>query len=182
MSYIELSSKAPGMRGLIESFPDTGKLLSILANELLMRETCGLSVADREFIGGYVSKLNKCTFCGLGHSAIAEELSGKPGMVEAAVCDLDSADISGKLKALLRIAGKIQQDAKSVTTEDFELARKKGASEWDLHDTVLIAAMFCMMNRYVDGLGTEQPEDESIYRMMAPMIIKQGYIVNRNYK
>jgi hypothetical protein len=47
---------------------------------------------------------------------------------------------------------------------NFNLARAQGASDTEIHDTVLIAAAFCMFNRYVDGLDTWQPRDEALYR------------------
>ena len=34
----------------------------------------------------------------------------------------------------------------------------------EIHDTVLIAAAFCMFNRYVDGLATIAPEDPALLR------------------
>ena len=81
-----------------------------------------------------------------------------------------------KLKALLVIAGKVQQDGKLVTAADVEAARKLGATDLEIHDTVLIAAAFCMYNRYVDGLGTVQPDDEALYRERGRMVARNGYV------
>jgi len=68
------------------------------------------------------------------------------------------------MKALLAIAGKVQKGGKHVTAEDVERARSHGATDKEIHDTVLIAAAFCMFNRYVDGLDTWQPHDAEFYR------------------
>jgi len=84
--------------------------------------------------------------------------------------------VSPKLKALLAIAGKVQQDGKLVTAADVDAARKLGATDIEIHDTVLIAAAFCMFNRYVDGLGTDQPEDEALYRERGKRVAREGYV------
>jgi hypothetical protein len=85
------------------------------------------------------------------------------------------APISEKLKRLLVIAGKVQQGGKNVTEQDVEAARKLGATDKEIHDTVLIAAAFCMYNRYVDGLGTWQPHDDSMYEQMGKHLASEGY-------
>jgi hypothetical protein len=85
------------------------------------------------------------------------------------------------MKALLAVAGKEQKSGKQVTTEDIARAREQGASDKEIHDTVLIAAAFCMFNRYVDGLATWQPRDPEIYREIGKVTSKLGY-VGRDYK
>ena len=89
--------------------------------------------------------------------------------------DWQSAEISPKLKALLNLAGKVQLGGKHVTAEDVSAARDQGASDLDIRDAVLIAAVFCMCNRYVDGLGTWAPLDPDIYRQRAAQIVEHGY-------
>ena len=70
----------------------------------------------------------------------------------------------------------MQRDGKLVTAEDVEKARSQGATDIEIHDTVLIAAAFCMYNRYVDGLGTVQPRDEAMYRERGKMVARDGYV------
>lgn len=53
---------------------------------------------------------------------------------------------------------KVQRGGKLVTAEHVERARREGASDVEIHDTLLIAAAFCTYNRYVDGLDTWQPQ------------------------
>jgi hypothetical protein len=88
----------------------------------------------------------------------------------------EQAPVSDKLKALLAIAGKVQKGGKSVTTADIERARKHGATDREIHDTVLIAAAFCMYNRYVDGLATWAPQDPQPYRERGAILAEDGYI------
>ena len=73
------------------------------------------------------------------------------------------------------IAGKVQQDGKLVTRDDVEVARSLGATDLEIHDTVLIAAAFSMYNRYVDGLGTWQPRDAGMYAQMGKHLAEEGY-------
>jgi len=95
--------------------------------------------------------------------------------VQSVKHDFGQARISEKLKALLIIAGKVQKGGKYVTSEDVGRARKEGATDLEIHDTVLIAAVFCMCNRYVDGLATWAPEGPEYYRERAPIVAEEGY-------
>jgi alkylhydroperoxidase/carboxymuconolactone decarboxylase family protein YurZ len=90
--------------------------------------------------------------------------------------DFMQAAVSPKLKALLTIAGKVQQDGKLVTQVDVEAARVLGATDIEIHDTVLIAAAFCMYNRYVDGLDTVLPDEEALFRERGRRVARDGYV------
>lgn len=90
--------------------------------------------------------------------------------------DFSHADISDKLKALLAIAGKVQLGGRNVQPEDVQHARQHGATDQEIHDTVLIAAAFCMYNRYVDGLATWAPPDPAAYRQRAGKVAREGYL------
>jgi alkylhydroperoxidase family enzyme len=102
--------------------------------------------------------------------------------IDAVKRDPLSTPISDKLKALLQIAGKVQVSGKMVRPEDIEAARAKGATDREIHDTVLIAAAFCMYNRYVDGLATWAPQDRQFYIDRAPTRAAEGYIEYDLYK
>ena len=115
-------------------------------------------------------------FCELSHSAFAAlQLDGGFELVEEVKRDPDLAPIEPKLRTLLNIAGKVAVDGKSVTSSDIEAARAEGATDLEIHDTVLIAAAFCMYNRYVDGLDTWQPSDPEAYRERAHLLVEHGY-------
>ena len=62
-----------------------------------------------------------------------------------------------------------------MTAADVDAARKEGATDLEIHDTVLIAAAFCMYNRYVDGLGTIQPDDPAFYHDRGARVARDGY-------
>lgn len=176
MPHINLDSDLPGIMGLLQYRPETGRPLSEFA-EVLLRGPSTLSRGERELIAAYVSGLNECQFCASSHSAFAAaQLPEGMPLVAQVRADLDQAQISAKLKALLRIAGKVQRGGRAVTDADVAAAREAGASDLEIHDTVLIAAAFCMFNRYVDGLATITPTDPEVYAQSAEMIVSHGYL------
>ncbi|MEU8269855.1 peroxidase-related enzyme [Sphaerisporangium sp. NPDC049002] len=176
MPHIELGNDAPGIRGLMRYRPETGRVLSDLA-ETLLRDDNTLSRGERELIASYVSTLNQCKFCSASHKAFAAaQLPGGAETVAHACSDVDTAPVSDKMKALLHIAGAVQRLGTEVTEDHVAAARKAGATDVEIHDTVLIAAAFCMYNRYVDGLGTYAPEDPAAYAQMAEQIVTDGYL------
>jgi uncharacterized peroxidase-related enzyme len=175
MPHIDIDKTLPGIRSLMAFRPETAEPLSALA-EILLRDTTGLSPADREIIATYVSYLNDCFYCNHSHGEIAVcYLNGDRDLVEAVRGNYKEAPISEKLKSLLQIAGKVQKSGKSVLPEDIENARQHGATDRDIHDTVLIAAAFCLFNRYVDGLASVAPQDLSTYPERARQIVEHGY-------
>ena len=178
MAYIDLGpdeSRRPGITGLLAYRPETARPIEALVDVLLVSPN-PLDRGERELIAAYVSALNECTFCRNAHSAFAAaQLDAGMPLVEQVCADLDSAPVSRKLRALLRIAAAVQRDGRAVTLELITAARAEGATEIEVHDTVLIAAMFCMINRYVDGLGTFAPTDPSRYEATVPAIVAHGY-------
>ncbi|MGI5282286.1 carboxymuconolactone decarboxylase family protein [Nonomuraea polychroma] len=176
MPYIELGNDAPGIAGLLQYRPETGKALMELA-EVLLRGDNTLSRGERELIASYVSTLNECRFCAMSHGAFAAaQLPGGEPVVAHACSAPDTAPISDKLRALLDIAAAVRHSGAAVTPEDVEAARKAGATDVEIHDTVLIAAAFCMYNRYVDGLSTAAPDDPALYARRAAHIVAHGYL------
>ena len=175
MPHISLPDGLPGIIGPLRQYPQTGQHLLGLAGTLL-RGPSSLTVAERELIATYVSSQNDCVFCMSSHGAAARSLLGpEAGIVDAVTADFEQAPISEKLKALLAIAGKVQKGGRRVTEAEVARAREAGADDQAIHDTVLIAAAFCMYNRYVDGLATLTPHDPAIYAEMGAGLAKDGY-------
>ena len=175
MAHIELPEGLPGIRGPMAFRPETAKPLNELA-EILLRSENSLSRADREVIGTYVSYLNDCFFCQNAHGGIAQHyLQCDMPFIDAIKKDYQATPISEKLKTLLSIAGSVQKGGKYVTPAQIEKAKSLGATDIEIHDTVLIAAAFCMFNRYVDGLGTSAPQDRMFYVNRAPARAEEGY-------
>jgi uncharacterized peroxidase-related enzyme len=176
MPHIALSPDLQGIRAAMAFRPETARPLNALV-EILLAGPSTLTKGERELIATYVSSLNCTFFCASIHGAIAAaHLGGDEALVKQVKTDFTQANISAKLKALLVVAGKVQQDGKLVTAADIEAARKLGATDIEIHDTVLIAAAFCMYNRYVDGLDTLQPDDEPLYRERGKRVARDGYV------
>ncbi len=175
MPHINVDENLPGIRSLMAFSPETATPMGKLAN-LMLRTNEGLSMAEREMIAAHVSYLNDCFYCQQSHGAIAAcYLNGDTDLVEQVKKDYEQAEISDKMKALLSIAGSVQKGGKHVTEEQIKKAKEEGATDRDIHDTVLIAALFCMFNRYVDGLAANTPTDLSTYPLRAKQIAEHGY-------
>jgi uncharacterized peroxidase-related enzyme len=176
MAHIKVPDNLPGILGPMAISPETAKALRELA-EVLLRGPNTLTSGEREIIATYVSSQNDCCFCQLSHgAAAAEHLGGNYELIDRIKQNFGTAEISEKLRALLAIAGKVQKGGKHVTGEEVERARQQGATDKEIHDTVLIAAAFSMFNRYVDGLGTWQPTDPKAYREMGKTMAEVGYV------
>jgi uncharacterized peroxidase-related enzyme len=177
MAHINVPEGVPGIRSLVMFRPETGKPLYELA-QVLLRGESPLSEAERELIGAYVSYLNDCMFCMNSHAAAARCLYGEnQNTVDDVLKDMEQSGISDKMKALLNIAGKVQILGKEVKEKDVEAARELGANDREIHDTVLIAATFCMFNRYVDGLASLTPTDPATYEEMGRRMTETGYVL-----
>ncbi len=178
MAHIALEQGVPGIVAAFQFRPETAKPMRELA-EILLRGPNTLTSAEREAIAAVVSNGNECRFCQLSHSAAAAEHRGGREAdykwIEEVKANPESADVSPKLKALLRIALKVREGGKRVSAEDVAAARAQGSTDLEIHDTVLIAAAFSMYNRYVDGLATFQPEDPGAYRPMGKRMAEEGY-------
>ena len=175
MAHITLPEGVPGIGGPLQQYPETAKHLLGLAQTLL-RGPSSLTEAEREVIATYVSSQNDCAFCMNSHGAAARSLLGADaGIVDLVKTDFERAPISEKLKALLVVAGRVQQGGRRVSEADVARARAAGADDKAVHDTVLIAAAFCMYNRYVDGLATLTPTDPADYERMGDALARHGY-------
>jgi uncharacterized peroxidase-related enzyme len=176
MPHIQLPEGLQGIRGVLAFRPETARPLNELA-EALLHAPNSLPQADRELIATYVSYLNDCYFCQTVHGAIAAAcLNDDYDLVKRVKTDFQAAEISAKLKALLIVAAKVRKGGKNVTADDVAAARAQGATDIEIHDTVLIAAAFCMFNRYVDGLDTWQPRDEALYLERGKKTAREGYV------
>jgi uncharacterized peroxidase-related enzyme len=176
MAHISLPEGIPGILGPMAFSPQTAKPLNELA-DVLLRGPNSLAPAERELIATYVSSQNDCYFCQHAHGAVAAyRLGGDEKLIDEVKANFQSAPITDKLKALLAIAGCVQKSGKQVTEEHIARARSQGATDKEIHDTVLIAAAFCMYNRYVDGLATWAPTDPAMYRENGKRLADHGYV------
>jgi uncharacterized peroxidase-related enzyme len=174
MSYIPLEAHLPGITGLLEYRKDCAQPIRELT-QVLLRGPSSLTEGERELIATVVSSRNECRFCTAAHTAAAAVLLGGDGLAEAVKRDIDSAPVSDKLKALLHIAALVQRSGREVTPAAIAGAKEFGATDIEIHDTVLIAALFCLYNRYVDGLATVTPTDPAYYQGLGERLRDHGY-------
>jgi uncharacterized peroxidase-related enzyme len=174
MPYINLEQHLPGVTGLLEFSPNTSEPLRGLT-QFLLRGPSSLTEAEREWIATLVSHRNKCVYCATSHAAAADAFLGEHDTTTKIRSDHTQAPISEKMKALLTIASQVQESGTSVTQAAVNLAKEAGATDLEIHDTVLIAALFCLYNRYVDGLATVAPSDPTYYAEMAERLKTSGY-------
>jgi uncharacterized peroxidase-related enzyme len=175
MPHIPLDPQLPGISALFAYRPETAAPLGQLG-QVLLRGPSTLTVGERELIATLVSQGNECRFCTGSHAAVAAQtIEGGRAVVDAACVGIDDAPVSAKLKALLRIALAVRETGRAVTEELVAAARAEGATDTELHDTVLIAAAFCMFNRYVDGLATVVPDDEAVFDLIGKRLVENGY-------
>jgi uncharacterized peroxidase-related enzyme len=177
VAHIELGNDIPGIRGLFAYRPETARPLGELA-EVLLRGDNTLTRGERELIAAYVSRRNECEYCSNSHAATAAaQLPGGSDTVGQVLADVGAAPVSGKLRALLAIADLVRVDGRLVSADAVATARAAGATDVEIHDTVLIAAAFSMFNRYVDGLGAPLPGDPAQYAAGSRMLVEHGYRV-----
>ena len=174
MPYIPLEQHLPGITGLLEYRKDSAAPIRELTQTLL-RGPSTLTEGERELIATVVSYRNQCTFCTTAHTAAADILLGEEETSTKVKQDISTAPVSDKMKALLTIAAQVQESGKSVTAEYVQKAKDAGATDIEIHDTVLIAALFCLYNRYVDGLSTVTPTDPAFYKGLGERLKNNGY-------
>jgi uncharacterized peroxidase-related enzyme len=179
MPYIPLDEKLPGITGLLNYRKDTALPIRQLT-QILLRGESTLSEAEREMIASIVSYGNECRFCTAAHTAATDNLLGETETSKKVKKDILTAPVSEKMKALLTIASAVQVSGKNVTPAMIEQAKKNGATDLEIHDTILIAALFSLYNRYVDGLASVTPSEPAFYDRLATILVKSGYLPSEN--
>jgi len=169
MPHIPVAPHLPGITGLLEYRKDTAEPIRALT-QLILRGPGTLTFAEREMIATVVSQANECQFCSAAHAAVTDVLLGESETCELIRVDLENAPISEKMKSLLRIAQMTQRGGQFVTETAIARAKNAGATDLEIHDTVLIAALFCLYNKYVDGLATALPDDPNYFQMLGERI------------
>jgi len=174
MPHIPLPEHLPGITGLLEYRLDTALPIRDLT-QILLRGESSLTQGERELIATLVSSRNCTNFCEAAHTKAADLLLGESETARLVKQDFETAPVSDKMKALLNIAALTQVSGKAVTAEAIERAKQAGATDLEIHDTVLITALFCLYNKYVDGLATVAPSDPAFYQTLGERIVGRGY-------
>lgn len=179
MPHIPLDQNLPGITGLLNYRQDTALPIRQLT-QILLRGESTLTEAERELIATVTSQGNQCKFCTAAHTAAADALLGEQETAAMVKNDPENAPVSAKMKQLLEIARRVQADARTVSTEVVDKARQAGATDLEIHDTVLIASLFCLYNKYVDGLASVTPTEPAFYERLAAILKTNGYLPSEN--
>jgi uncharacterized peroxidase-related enzyme len=174
MPYIPLEAHLPGITGLLEYRKDTAEPIRELT-QILLRGPSTLTEAERELIATVVSNGNECKFCTAAHTAAADVLLNENETSQKVKENILTAPVSEKMKSLLIIASQVQKGGKNVRPQSIQKAKDEGATDLEIHDTVLIAALFCLYNRYVDGLSTVTPANPEFYQGLGERLQQHGY-------
>jgi len=138
-----------------------------------MRGPSAWSVADRELMAAFVSKVNECAFCVDAHTATAGQAYNDGTKVQAVLADLESAPIEAGLRATLRMLGKLTREGR-LGAEDVREVLSAGVSRQQVEDALAICAAFNTTNRLADAFGFELLSPEAS-EAGAKYLLKRGY-------
>ncbi len=138
-----------------------------------MRGPSAWSVADRELMAAYVSKVNDSAFCIGAHSATAGQAYQDGAKVQAVLADLDSAPIEEGLRATLRMLGTLTREGK-VGPGDMRQVLSAGVSREQVEDALAVCAAFNTTDRLADAFGFEVLSPAG-FEAGAKYLLKRGY-------
>jgi uncharacterized peroxidase-related enzyme len=140
---------------VFQAFP--GKLPPLLNYlDQVMRSDSPLSAAQRELIAAYVSGLNACVFCHGAHTVHARAFGIEPDVIDALMKDPETAPVETELKPVLAYVAKLTLTPTQLVEADANAVYAAGWSEEALFDAIQTAALFCMMNRILEGTGVTE--------------------------
>lgn len=174
-AFIRMVSRQPVLDvvKLVSYRPDFyGKPMSKVTQEA-MRGTSSWSVGDRELMAAFVARTNQCEFCTKAHSAVAQRAYGDGKSVPTALSDLDTADLSGPLRATLLLLGKLTREHK-LSTEDMRAVLAAGVSRKQIEDALAVCFSFNVIGRLADAFGFAVPGPEA-FEAGAKYLLARGY-------
>jgi uncharacterized peroxidase-related enzyme len=138
-----------------------------------MRGPSAWTVADRELMAAYVSKVNESAFCIGAHTATAGQAYQNGAKVQAVLTDLESAPVEEPLRATLRMLGKLTREG-TVDADDMREVLSAGVSPQQVKDALAVGAAFNTTDRLADALGFEVLSPEG-FEAGAKYLLKRGY-------
>jgi uncharacterized peroxidase-related enzyme len=138
-----------------------------------MRGPSDWSVADRELMAAYVSKVNENAFCIGAHTATARQAYQDGPKVAAVLDDLESAPVEEGLRATLRMLGKLTRDGE-LRAGDMRDVLSAGVSPQQVRDALAVCAAFNTTSRLADAFGFELLGPGG-FEAGAKYLLKRGY-------
>jgi uncharacterized peroxidase-related enzyme len=174
MPHITITAPFPGVTGPLEERLDTGEAIRDVTQELL-RGPSPLSELEREIIATVTSYGNKCRFCSAAHAAVVDAYAGSTEITDAIRAGTPPPGLRPVMYPLLTLTEAVRASPQGATDELVAAARAAGATDLEIHDTVLVTGLFCFYNRYVDGLATDYPKSDDYYLQLAARLTTMGY-------
>lgn len=139
-----------------------------------MRGPSAWSVADRELMAAFVSKVNECAFCIGAHTATAEQAYQDGAKVRAVLDDVESAPIEDGLRATLRMLGKLSREG-TVGAGEMQEVLSAGVTPQQVEDALAVCAAFNTTDRLANAFGFE---------LLSPAGFAAGakYLLERGYR
>jgi AhpD family alkylhydroperoxidase len=138
-----------------------------------MRGPSEWSVADRELMAAYVSKVNESAFCIGAHTATARQAYRDGPTVAAVLADLESAPVAEPLRATLRMLGRLIVEGK-LSAGDMRAVLAAGVTRRQVEDALAVCAAFNTTGRLADAFGFAMPGPEG-FEAGAKYLLKRGY-------
>lgn len=138
-----------------------------------MRGPSAWSVGDRELMAAYVSKVNESAFCVGAHTATASRAYQDSAKVQAVLSDLDSAPIEERLRATLRMLGKLTSEG-TVSAGEMREVLAAGASRLQVEDALAVCVAFNTTDRLADAFSFEVLSQDG-FDAGAKYLLRRGY-------
>ncbi|MEU7473710.1 hypothetical protein AB0A94_35245 [Streptomyces sp. NPDC044984] len=108
----------------------------------------------------------------------AARLPDGKNAVKAVITDPDTTTVTERTRNLLHTTAEVVRAPHPLNDETVTAAHAAGATDDDIHDTILTTAALCMFNRHASALDTEPPADPAYYTKTAQRILTDGYEVH----
>jgi AhpD family alkylhydroperoxidase len=138
-----------------------------------MRGRSTWSVADRELMAAYVSKLNDSPFCVGAHTATAARAYQDREKVAAVLADLDRVSIEEGLRSTLRMLGKLTTIG-TLSADDIRAVLSTGVSRRQIADALAVGFVFNTTDRLANAFGFEVLSQQG-FDAGAKYLLKRGY-------
>lgn len=135
-----------------------------------MRGPSDWSVADRELMAAYISKMNETEFCVAAHTATSVLAYNDGAKVSAT---LETAPLGEPLRATLRMLGKLTRES-NVDADDIRRVLAAGASEQQIKDALAVAFAFNVTDRLADVFDFAV-DDPAAINAGAKYLLARGY-------
>ena len=138
-----------------------------------MRGPSDWSVADRELMAAFVSKVNNTEFCIAAHTATSALAYKDGAKVSAALADLETAPLTEPLRSTLRMLGKLTRE-NNLDVDDISRVLAAGVSEQQIKDALAVALAFNVTDRLADVFDFAV-DDSAAIKAGAKYLLARGY-------